>query len=196
MGISLASRRALFSAALAAPVLVVACGSRGPLDVIEIVQGSPDASVTVDAHLDAPSETNDVAVHDALPDVIDAAPEAMGGFDGGPIVNCGSCLVQSCGQQLLTCLTATACTTALQCVVQMCLTGGTPSLQCLGGCTGSDPTTQQDVLSVIGCVIGTCGSQCAGALGGLGGLGGGGSSGGGSGSGGGAGGGGGGGDGG
>jgi hypothetical protein len=176
MAISLSSRRALFSAALAAPMLVVACGARGPLDVTEIiVQEEPDATVPLDAPADVPGEASDVASHDVLADaIIDAAPEAMSGFDGGPIVNCGACIAQSCGQPLLTCLTATACRTALQCVLQMCLTGGMPSLQCLGGCTGSDPTTQQQVLTVIGCIIGTCGSQCTGALSGLGGGGGGG----------------------
>jgi hypothetical protein len=173
MGISLALRRALFSAALAAPVLVVACGSRGPLD-IEVIREYPDASASLDAIADVPGETSDVAAHDVLADVIDAAPDVMVGPDGGPLVNCGSCIAQSCGQQVITCITSTTCRTALQCVVQMCLTGGMPSLTCLGGCTGSDPTTQMDVLAVIGCIVGTCGSQCTGALGGLGGGGGGG----------------------
>jgi hypothetical protein len=172
MGISLSLRRALFSAALAAPVLVVACGARGPLD-IEVIKEFPEGSVPLDAVADVPGETSDVAANDVLADVIDAAPEAMGP-DGGPLVNCGSCIAQNCGQQLITCLTSTGCRTALQCVVQMCLTGGMPSLQCLGGCTGSDPMTQQQVLTVLGCIVGTCGSQCAGALGGLGGGGGGG----------------------
>jgi len=183
MGISLASRRALFSAALAAPVLAVACGSRGPLD-FEVIKEYPDASVSVDAMADVPGETIDVAARDVLADVIDATPEAMGP-DVGPIPACVQCIGQSCGQQLLTCLTATACRTALQCVVQMCLAGGgTPDLNCIGGCTGSDPATQSQVLMVFGCIVGTCGAQCAGALGGLGGAGGGGGGGGGGGAGG------------
>ena len=172
MGISLALRRALVSAAFVAPVLVVACGARGPLD-IEVIREVADAGTSADVMLDVPGETTDVSAHDVLADVIDAAPEAMGP-DGGPLVNCGSCIAQNCGQQVITCIMSTSCRTALQCVVQSCLTGGMPSLQCLGGCTGSDPTTQQDVLMVLGCIIGTCGSQCAGALGGLGGGGGGG----------------------
>jgi hypothetical protein len=176
MGISLASRRALFSAALAAPLLVVACGARGPLD-IEVIREVPDASANVDAMLlDAPGETNDVATHDVLADVIDAAPEAMGGFDAGPIPACLSCISQNCGQQLLTCIASTGCRTALQCVVQMCLAGGggVPNLQCLGNCTAGNSTTQTQVLSALGCIIGSCGSMCAGALGGFGGGGGGG----------------------
>jgi hypothetical protein len=171
MGISLASRRALFSAALATPVLVVACGSRGPLD-IEVIREYPDASAPVDAIADVPGETSDVA-HDVLADVIDAAPEAMGP-DANPVTACVQCLTQTCGQQLLTCITSTGCRTALQCVVQTCLGGGgMPSLQCLGGCTGSDPTTQSQVLMTISCVLSNC-SACTGALGGLGGGGGGG----------------------
>lgn len=174
MGISLASRRALFTTALAAPVLVVACGARGPLD-IEVIREVPDASANVDAIADAPGETIDVSTHDVLADVIDAAPEAMGGPDAGPIPVCLSCISQSCGQQLLTCIASSGCRTALQCVVQTCLGGGgMPSLQCLGGCTGGDATAQMQLLSVLGCVIGTCGQQCTGALGGLGGGGGGG----------------------
>jgi hypothetical protein len=87
--------------------------------------------------------------------------------------------VQNCSTQLLTCITSSGCTTALQCVASMCLTGGTPNLQCLGSCTNGDQTTETQLLSVIGCLIGTCGSQCTGALSGLGGLGGGGGGGGG-----------------
>ncbi|HEX8796585.1 MAG TPA: hypothetical protein VF765_36795 [Polyangiaceae bacterium] len=166
----MASRRALVSAAFVMPVLVVACGSRGPLD-IEVIREVPDSGASADVVLDVPAETTDVASHDALADVVDAEPEAMGP-DAGPIPACVQCLTQSCGQQLITCVTSTGCRTALQCVVQMCLTGGTPDIQCLGNCTGSDPATQQQVLTVIGCIIGC--PQCTGALGGLGGGGGGG----------------------
>jgi hypothetical protein len=169
--------------AASAAALACACGSRGPLDSVIIEQVTVDASL--DAHHEASVEAGpdgDAAdgPTDALADVLEAAPDtSMPGFDGGPLVNCGSCLVQSCGTQLLTCITSSGCTTALQCVASMCLTGGTPNLSCLTGCTNGDQTTETQLLSVLGCVIGTCGMQCTSVLAGLGGLGGGGGGGGG-----------------
>jgi hypothetical protein len=168
-------RRFLVGTSLAAAALVSACGARGPLDII-VVEELPDASVDAHAEAEASSEAGDGPT-DAPGDVLDAAPDTSMGFDGGPLFNCGTCLVQTCGTQLLTCVTASACTTALQCVATTCLTSGTPDISCLTGCTGGDATTQQQLLSVIGCIIGncpTCTSALAGLGGGLGGGGGGG----------------------
>ena len=58
-----------------------------------------------------------------------------GSFDGGPVVDCVSCVGQSCGSQLLTCVISTTCRTALQCVVTTCLSGGAPDLTCVETCT-------------------------------------------------------------
>ncbi len=166
-------RRALVATSLAAAALVCACGARGPLDVT-IVEEVPDAGADVAAKLDANADRVDALV-EAAPDVLEAAaPEASMGFDGGPLLNCGSCLINSCGTQLFTCLTSPGCGTALQCVVTNCVTGGTPNIGCLGNCTGGSATTQQQLLAVFGCVIGNCGSQCTSVLGGFGGGGGGG----------------------
>src|SRR5579885_3481138 len=109
MSLPFLPRRAIPAAAVVA-LAFVACGARGPLDV-EIVQETPaDAAVeanVVEAGVDAADAT----------DAADA-PDETGrpGFDGGPLVNCGQCIAQSCGQQLLTCITSAACRTALQCV--------------------------------------------------------------------------------
>ncbi|HEY3819731.1 MAG TPA: hypothetical protein VGL81_21330 [Polyangiaceae bacterium] len=149
-------------AALFATFLLVACGARGPLDidVIEIVEGPEGgADVAVEASADA-ADASDSG------DAADAAEETQG-FDGGPIVNCGSCVVQSCGQQLLTCLTSTTCRTALQCVVTMCISGGAPDISCVTGCANGDATALGDLLGAFGCIVETCGTQCTSVLGGL-----------------------------
>lgn len=172
--------RLVAGASLATAALVCACGSRGPLD-ITVVEETPatDASIDVRAEASVDAGEGGDSPADAPLDVLEASPDTSMPFDGGPLVNCGSCLVQSCGTQLLTCITSSGCLTALQCVASMCLTGGTPNIACLAGCTNGDQTTETDLLSVLGCVIGTCGSQCTSVLSGLGGLGGGGSGGGG-----------------
>lgn len=169
-------RRTPVGLALAIAGVVCACGARGPLDIIVVEEGARDASVD-GRDVEASSDAQDARVDgesDALADVIDAMPDVSMGFDGGPLLNCGSCLVQNCSNQLITCVTSTGCTMALQCVTGMCLQGGTPNFQCIQGCTGGNATTQQQLLGVLGCVIGNCGMQCTGALAGLGGGGGGG----------------------
>jgi hypothetical protein len=163
-------RAVLVSVAAAALVmgLAVACGARGPLDTVVIekvyVEASVDSSVA--------DVTNDTAA-DAPADVPSEAPaeaEVDAGFDAGGPINCVTCLTDNCGTTLVTCVTDPGCLMALQCTAQMCLTGGTPNLQCLGNCTGGDAAIQQDLLSTIGCVIGNC-PACTSLLGGLGGMG-------------------------
>ncbi|HEY6461845.1 MAG TPA: hypothetical protein VIY73_16885 [Polyangiaceae bacterium] len=181
VAVTFLSRR-LAPAALVAGLLV-ACGARGPLDITVIEQGPADADVDapgVDAGIDA-SETG---TGDGSLDAADAPDEGAPGFDGGPIVNCGSCVIQNCGSQLLTCIQSTTCRTALQCVVTTCLSGGTPDPTCVLGCANGDATALGDLVGAFECVIGTCGAQCTSVLGGLGGLGGGGGGGGGAGGGG------------
>jgi hypothetical protein len=169
MAVSSLSRRFVPAAFVAG--LLVACGARGPLD-ITVVEETAEGG-------------GDAAVLEAGPDVVDASDGGEGGdapddrvgppgFDAGPIVNCGQCVVQSCGQQFLTCLTDTNCRTALQCVVTTCLSGGTPDPTCVLGCANGDATTLADLVGAFECVIGTCGAQCTSVLGSLGGLGGGG----------------------
>jgi hypothetical protein len=167
MAFSYRARRALAATIASAPVLVVvaACGARGPLDTIVIEKVYVEADV-VDTSIHEAS----VDVTEAASDVVDAADAAeeveAAPFDGGALVNCGMCVGQNCGTTIVTCVTDPACTTALQCAAQMCLTGGTPNLQCFGSCTDGSAATQMEVLSVIGCVIGNC-PDCTGLLGGL-----------------------------
>lgn len=165
-------RRALAStlASALAALAVLACGSRGPLD-IEVIEINGVDGATVDgAELDG-------ATHDGS---ADSAPDVVsdGRADGGnPLVNCGQCLAQSCGQQVLACITDTNCRGVLQCVAQMCLGGGgTGGLnpQCALGCAGGDFTKLSGVIALFTCVTTKCGPDCASALGGLGGGGGGG----------------------
>jgi hypothetical protein len=169
-------RRFLLGTSLAIAALVSACGARGPLDIIVVEESAPDASAEAGAHVDAAGEASSEAgdaPSEAKTDAIEAAVDSSTGADANPIVACGTCLAQTCGTQLLTCVTSSGCIAALQCVATMCLTGGTPDIQCLGNCTNGDAMTQQQLLSVLGCVLGNC-PTCTSALGGLGGLGGGG----------------------
>ena len=91
----------------------------------------------------------------------------LGGLDGG-VVECGVCVISSCGTDLLTCFEDPACAMALDCIATTCLSAGLDPA-CLLGCAGSDAT---GVLSLVTCVAGTCGATCLSALGGLGGGGG------------------------
>jgi hypothetical protein len=165
--------RLLVGSSLAAAALVCACGSRGPLDVT-IIEETPATDASVDAHADAATDASDAGdASDALLDVLEAAADTSMPPDGGPLINCATCLEQTCGTQLLTCITSSGCTTALQCVATTCLTGGTPNLQCFLGCANGDQTTETQLESVLGCIIGNC-DVCIGVLSSLGGLGGGG----------------------
>jgi hypothetical protein len=144
-------RRFLLGTSLAAAALVSACGARGPLDII-VIEETPDASL--DARVEASVEASGEA-GDASPDV-DAFEAASMPVEAGPIPECIMCLTQTCGTTLLTCVTSSGCIAALQCAATTCLTGGTPDLGCIEGCTNGDATTQQQLLSVIACVIGNC----------------------------------------
>ena len=151
-------------------VLVVACGSRGPLD-----DDGPLVSTTTDAagNTDAPSAPD--------ADDTDAASDAMSGrdgradagSDGGSVIACGSCVITSCGSSILMCLEDTGCRTTLQCVTTTCLSSGSPDLACVVGCAAGDLSGALQIFQVFQCVTGTCGSDCGSVLGGLlGGLGG------------------------
>jgi predicted small lipoprotein YifL len=142
-------------------IAVAACGSRGPLD-LDVGAVDVDASATVDA-----SDANVDAIAVDAPE--DQAVET--GPDGNPLVNCGQCLAQMCGQQILACLTDTTCRTTLQCVAQMCLGGGGGGLdpQCALSCAGGDPGKLGGLLALFTCVTQKCGPDCTSALGGLGG---------------------------
>jgi hypothetical protein len=142
----------------------VACGSRGPLDY-EIIYDTADTS-TVDV---APETSTTDAASDGRADGPgDARPDLP------PIVNCGACLIQSCGQQIFACIQSAGCREVFQCVTQRCLAGGAPDPQCLFQCAQSDPQGGVEVLRIFTCVTQQCGEDCAGLLGGLGGGGGGG----------------------
>ena len=153
-------------AALFTGLVLVACGARGPLD-ITVIQEVPDAAR-------AARRWTHRSTWWTRRDATDASEEEAAGRDAGALVNCGTCVAQSCGQQLLTCITSTACRTALQCVVTTCLTGGTPDFTCINSCTMGDNTALAQLVGAFTCIIQTCGTQCTSILGGLTGGGGGG----------------------
>ena len=120
MSLPLLSRRGPSVAAACSTllVLVAACGARGPLD-ITVIEESSDAGADV---LEASVEAGDAS------DASDAAPDQGMGFglpDSGPIA-CVACVGEMCGMDLEMCLTDSGCLSALECIVSMCVTGGTP----------------------------------------------------------------------
>jgi len=141
----------------------------GRVDVIDVY---PDAGPTVDASVDAADSASEAATDAGLDGQGDDAADE----GGNPVVDCVSCVGQMCGSDLVACLTNTDCRTDVQCIVSMCLTGGTGGIDfgCLGTCTSSDPAAGGQAITAFTCILTGCGSQCTSLLGGLGGLGGGG----------------------
>jgi hypothetical protein len=128
------------------------CGSRGPLDITGnygFDSGESDASV---------QDTGAVADTGA-----DVEPEA--GRDAGPLVNCGQCVAQKCGQQFIQCFQSTDCRTTLQCAVQNCFQNGGFDQTCLLNKCGSDLKGFAQLLGVVVCVASNCGQDCIGVLG-------------------------------
>jgi hypothetical protein len=156
-------RRASFAVAFSVSVVTAACGARGPLDVV-VVEEQRDAAADVSASVDAP---------------VEAPQTGLPGFDAGGLVSCGTCLAQNCQSQIVGCISTPSCQSTIQCVVTMCLGGGSANLLgCVAGqCAGDGGF--QSLASLIGlfqCVSSNC-PTCGMALGGL--LGGGGGGGGG-----------------
>jgi len=158
---------------LALALLLAACGSRGPLDLGPGLGNgeTPDASadVAVDqAAADASDAAADAPGHDAA---ADAPGEAS-------LIDCGSCVATTCGQDIVACLTDTKCRDVLTCVAQTCLGGGGGSggfdPQCIFTCANGDTAAIGTLVSIFTCVTQKCGPDCGSVLGGLGGLGGGG----------------------
>jgi hypothetical protein len=157
--------------------LAVACGSRGPLDIGDESQIGGNPAIATDA-----SGFVDVGANDdgSNPTPVDSGRNPRGNdagntFDSGiPAVNCAACVFQSCGQDVIGCVTSTGCRTTLQCVATTCLTGGTPSPTCLFTCGQSDPQSVPQVLTLVECVLSSCGQDCTSVLtgGGIPGLGG------------------------
>src|SRR5262249_2915849 len=139
---AMSPRRFVLPAFAFALLLPAACGSRGPLD-LDVGPGAygngADSGAPVDSSAGGATGEDAAASDGGAKDAKSDAP-----FDSGnPLINCGQCLSQTCGQQILGCVIDTGCRTALQCVVQMCLAGGGGGggvdPQCLAKCSGSDP---------------------------------------------------------
>ena len=133
-------------AALMLSSALVACGSRGPLDL----QAYDDLDA-LDGGRDGASRVDGAALIDA------------GGRDARStptIVECGLCVTEKCGPKVAQCITDPECSKALQCIGQKCLGKGL-DLKCLGQCTGNDPQTALQAFAIAQCVTSTCGSPCA-----------------------------------
>lgn len=163
-------RRALLAASGACAILL-ACGSRGPLD------DGPSATSLADAG-DASATADVVIPLEASPGATDA------GRDAGPIA-CAGCVIGTCGQAIVDCIGTPACLSVFTCITTTCLApradgGGGPGggglggldATCLLGCAGKNPAGALQVIQIFQCVTGTCSPDCGGLLGGLGGLGG------------------------
>lgn len=177
----MAKRRLLWSSLLLLPLAlpiamsVAACGGRGPLeiDTDTLDAGDQDATNGLDA-----TTQSDGEIPDATPSTdattrtdaraVDAGRDA-GGFTidtGIPIVNCGLCVAQSCGQDLLACIQSVPCRTTLQCVTTTCLGGGTPDPACVLKCSNGDTTALLQIFKVFQCIVSNCGQSCLALLGG------------------------------
>jgi hypothetical protein len=173
-----------------APLILVACGGRGPLDTDIAAYDAPHA-----AGLRGPGEpgsedagTRPTQPVDAGPGTKDAGSSPPGlpglGADAGGIAACFGCAEASCGMQVNACVASSACFAEGTCDLG-CLggaAGGTTTggasgglnLECLQACT-KDQQANQDLLAALTCTFESCSSQCLSALGsagtGLGGLG-------------------------
>lgn len=132
----------------------LACGSRGPLDD----QPYGDASIDVGSSVDG--GTGDGAA--------DSSPVTDARADVNPIVNCGQCLVQQCGQKIQQCVQDTGCRGILQCAVQKCLSGGQLDPKCLSDCAQGNIQGLALAFGAFQCVTSKCGDACLSLLGGLG----------------------------
>src|SRR5689334_16270368 len=96
---------AALSVILGATILLGACGSRGPLDDTSWfpANGTGD-DASVDSSDDALANADS---SDASADVTDAA-QAADAHEGG-IAQCGLCVAQQCGSDVLQCLTDSTC---------------------------------------------------------------------------------------
>lgn len=133
--------------------IAAACGSRGPLDD----QPYGDASI-------------DVAAIDggAGDGAADSSPVVDARADVNPIINCGQCLVQQCGQKIQQCIQDTTCRGILQCAAQKCLSGGQLDPKCLSDCAQGNIQGLALAFGAFQCVTSKCGDACLSLLGGLG----------------------------
>lgn len=148
-------RRSLFLPASFVVLVIAACGSRGPLDINGIDYDHPDTGVVTDGG---------VMMADTGPDV---APPGDAGREGS-LINCGTCIAQKCGAQLLACFQSMPCRGALQCAVQNCAGGMNGfDLQCMLSKCSMYLQGFAQLLPVATCVATNCGQDCLGALGGM-----------------------------
>jgi hypothetical protein len=145
--------------------LVVACGIRGPLDV-DPAGGADDddddGGATSSPEASTGTAESDAAAEAAAPPIADAGREAEAAAPGP--LQCAGCLLGSCGEGVIACLTDQACRDTFQCVVTDCLAGGGGlDFQCVTGCV-SDLDTAVELFAIVQCVTGTCGTNCGGVL--------------------------------
>jgi hypothetical protein len=164
-------------------LLLVACGARGPLEDVQVV----DVLVTPDG---APANTtsgtgstsdgggNSSSSEDAGgPGTGPGSGSSSGGTgfpgipglsDDGGIVSCLTCVGSQCTSQIEACVTDTSCASSLQCIVTTCLAGGTGGggVSCFTNCAGTSGLTS--LLPILECVGGACGGSCGSVIGGLG----------------------------
>lgn len=127
--------------------ILVACGSRGPIDDFDGPGG-----------LDASAGNEDAGTHaDAT------ATDAADAHTPPSILDCGLCVTQKCGSKVARCVQDKACSKALTCVAQNCVLKGF-DIACLTQCTGGDPQTALKAFEIAQCVTGVCGDSCTAGL--------------------------------
>lgn len=142
-----------FTALSVVPFVLVACGSRGPLDDSPVGDAGRDGS-TLDAASDADS---------------DAVAPVDAGVDAPPTpIDCLKCVQKSCGTKLADCLQDVDCRNVMQCAAQKCLSGGALDPKCLSQCANGNLGGLAQAFSAFQCVTSKCGDTCLPLLGGLG----------------------------
>jgi len=153
----LITRGAIGASLLSAPIAIVSCGSRGPLET-NLVAG-PDAGDDSNAEASSADRTGD-----AGGDGTDGADGA--GAEAG-LVDCVECIGTKCGNAIVTCFASATCGPALECTISVCLPHGVPDLGCIDTCTKDNQQTLQELNVIYTCVETACGLQCASAVAGM-----------------------------
>jgi predicted small lipoprotein YifL len=178
-------RRSFALASTSLVLVSTACGARGPLnfEVIEVVASADGSAPTTSTgpgdDSGSPANGSDSGSSSGSSSGGSSSGGLLGGADGG-IIACGSCVTTQCASSIEACVADTTCATSLECIFTTCLGGlggggGSGSsgggLSCITTC-GGGLSGLSNLLPILECIGGTCGSDCGSLLGGLGGLGG------------------------
>jgi hypothetical protein len=158
------AKRGIAFAAMAGS-LVLACGSRGPLDGTPYPELGASSGVTSSTSSSTSGGTSSSGNNSTSgePRVDGGGPRRDGGSSGSGIVQCLSCVNTSCRDELSGCLMDRDCSAALQCTLSTCLgggAGGMVDLQCAFACAKGDIGVVQKLAGAAQCPLQNCPNEC------------------------------------